>query len=217
MVVSPTKRRILERATELASTDGLEALTIGRLADDLGMSKAGLYGHFGSKERLQLETIEFGVAIFREHVTIPASEHPPGLARLTALCHNYLDYVERGVFPGGDFFVTVAHEYDSKRGPVRDEIAEAIDGWIDLLAVHIAKSVSLGELIECDAAQVAFEIEALLVAGCHLYRLQNDPEALARARTGISERLARLRRPPTPSSRTKRPSVLASTGDAGSG
>jgi AcrR family transcriptional regulator len=198
MTMGASKRRILEHAAAVASTDGLERVTIGRLAEDLGMSKAGLYGHFGSKERLQLETVAIGREIFRRHVIAPAEQAPAGLPRLWALCTTYLAYVAAGVFPGGDFFVTVANEYDTRTGPVHDEIAAAITIWMRRLEGVIADAVELGHLSPCDPAQLAFEIEALLVAGNHVYHLDNDPRALELARAGIARRLEDLRTPGTP-------------------
>jgi AcrR family transcriptional regulator len=193
-----TKRRILEHATAVASTEGLERVTVGRLAEDLGMSKAGVYGHFGSKERLQLETVAHGREIFRQHVTVPAQQAPPGLPRLWALCTTYLAYVAAGVFPGGDFFVTVANEYDTRPGRIHDEIAADIARWMRLLEDHIVDAVELGHLAACDPVQLAFELEALLVAGNHVYHLNNDPRALELARAGIARRLEDLRTPGAP-------------------
>jgi AcrR family transcriptional regulator len=198
MMIGATKRRILERAAAVASTEGLEQVTIGRLADDLGMSKAGLYGHFGSKERLQLETIALGREVFGREVVAPAMEAPPGLPRLWALCTTYLDYVAAGVFPGGDFFVTVANEYDTRPGRIRDEVAAVITIWMRRLEDLVGEAVELGHLSACDPVQLAFELEALLVAGNHVYRLNDDPGALERARAGIVRRLGDLRTPEAP-------------------
>jgi AcrR family transcriptional regulator len=198
MAIGATKQRILEHAAAVASIEGLERVTIGRLAEDLGMSKAGLYGHFGSKERLQLETVALGREIFQLHVTTPAQQAPPGLPRLWALCTTYLAYVAAGVFPGGDFFVTVANEYDTRPGRVRDEIAGAIATWMQLLEGLITNAIELGHLGSCDPTQLAFEIEALLVAGNHVYHLNNDPQALELARAGIARRLEDLRTPGAP-------------------
>jgi AcrR family transcriptional regulator len=199
MAVAPSKRRILERAAQLASSHGLEQLTIGRLAEDVGMSKAGLYGHFGSKERLQLETLQLGSEIFQRHVILPAEAAPAGLRRLWALCRCYLDYVERGVFAGGDFWVTVAHEFESRGGPIHDEVESAIGAWMRRLEDLLSTALELGELSPCDPAQVAFEIEALLVAGSHVFRLHGDTVALSHARAGIARRLEELRTPGAPS------------------
>ena len=198
MTMGATKRRILEHAAAVPSTEGLERVTIGRLAEDLRMSKAGLYGHFGSKERLQLDTITLGREIFREHVIAPAQQAPPGLPRLWALCTAYLGYVAANVFPGGDFFVTVANEYDTRSGRIHDEIAAVITIWMQHLQRLIVEAVELGHLGACDPAQLAFELEALLVAGNHMYHLDNDPRALELARAGIARRLEDLRTPGAP-------------------
>jgi AcrR family transcriptional regulator len=188
-----TKRRILEHAAAVASTEGLERATVGRLADDLGMSKAGLYGHFGSKEQLQLDTIAFGREVFQERVVAPANRAPAGLPRLWALCTTYLSYVDAAVFPGGDLFVTVANEFDTRTGVIHDEIAEVIGGWMRTLENLVEEAVAVGHLGDCDAEQVAFEIEALLVAGNHMRHLDDDRRALGRARAGIARRLDELR------------------------
>lgn len=198
MAIGETKRRILEHAAAVASTEGLERVTIGRLAEDLGMSKAGLYGHFGSKQRLQLDTVALGREVFHHHVIAPAQQAPPGLPRLWALCTTYLAYVAAGVFPGGDFFVAVANEYDTRTGPVHDEVAGAIAVWMRRLESLIADAVELGHLNPCDPVQLAFEIEALLVAGNHVYHLNSDPQALELARAGIARRLEDLRTPGAP-------------------
>jgi AcrR family transcriptional regulator len=197
-VATGTKRRILQHAAAVASTEGLERVTVGRLADDLGMSKAGLYGHFGSKERLQLDTIAFGVEVFQDRVVAPANRAPAGLPRLWALCTAYLAYVDAAVFPGGDLFVTVANEFDTRTGVVHDEIADVIAGWMDTLQKLVEEAVALGHLVACDPEQVAFEIEALLVAANHVRHLADDRQALTRARVGIARRLEALRTRATP-------------------
>lgn len=193
METGATKRRILDRAFQLASSDGLGALTIGRLASELGMSKAGIYGHFGSKEALQLETIGLARELFQRDVTGPSQAEPDGLPRLRALCATYLAYIMEGDQPAGEFWVTVANEYDSRSGPVRDAVEAAMSGWMRALEDLVAAGVQLGQLAPCDPAQVAFEIEALLVAGGHQYRLYHDPKAPARAKTAIFHRLEELR------------------------
>ena len=171
--------------------------TVGRLADDLGMSKAGLYGHFGSKEQLQLDTIALGREVFQERVVAPANRAPAGLPRLWALCTTYLSYVDAAVFPGGDLFVTVANEFDTRTGVIHDEIAEVIGGWMRTLENLVEEAVAVGHLRACDAEQVAFEIEALLVAGNHMRHLDDDRSA-GQARAGIARRLDELRTPTAP-------------------
>jgi AcrR family transcriptional regulator len=120
-----TREAILDRAVDLASTQGLEGLTIGRLATDLEMSKSGLFGHFGSKEELQLATIEAASGRFVTEVIQPTLAEPEGAPRLRALARSYLDYLERGVFAGGCFFAAASIEFDDRPGPVGDRIRRA--------------------------------------------------------------------------------------------
>jgi AcrR family transcriptional regulator len=196
--LSTTKDRILERAAAVASTEGLDGLSIGRLADDIGMSKAGVYGHFGSKERLQIETIDHVRKLFYNAVVIPAEEQSPGLPRLRALCSAYLTYVVDSSFPERDFFATVANEFDTKPGAVRDAIAAVITVWMQRIRSCIQDAVYLGQLGDCDVEQLAFELEALMMAGHHVYRLNDDPAALDQARAGILARLESLETPNAP-------------------
>src|ERR1043166_4628074 len=118
-----TRRAILETAVHIASAEGLEGLTIGRLATELSMSKSGLFAHFGSKEELQLATVEAARDIFVREVIRPAFEAPKGVARLWGLCDVWLEYVRREVFRGGCFFAAAAAEFDGRPGAVRDRIA----------------------------------------------------------------------------------------------
>ena len=115
-----SREAILREAARLATVEGIEGLSLGRLADAVGMSKSGLFAHFRSKEELQLATIETADAIFQAEVVNPALAAAPGIARLRALCEAFLDHLERGVFPGGCFFASVAAEIDTHPGPVRD-------------------------------------------------------------------------------------------------
>jgi AcrR family transcriptional regulator len=196
--IGATKQRILDRAFQLASSDGLDALTIGRLAGELGMSKAGIYGHFGSKQALQLETISLARELFRRDVIGPSEAAPDGLPRLWALCARYLSSITEAGLPGGEFWVTVANEYDTRGGPVRDAVEAAMTAWMQRLEDLISAGIQLQHLAPCDPAQLAFETEALLVAGGHQYRLYRDPKAPERARTAILGRLEELRTPASP-------------------
>lgn len=198
METGAAKQRILDRAYRLAGLYGLEALTIGRLAEDLGMSKAGVHGHFGSKQALQLETIRRARALFWRDVIEPAEAVPDGLPRLWVMCTTLTGYSAETGLHGGDFWVTVAKEYDSRSGPVRDSVEATMSGWMQRLEDLISLSVQVGELTPCDPAQLAFEIQALLDAGGHQYRLHHDPKAPARARTAILRRLEQLRGPSFP-------------------
>jgi AcrR family transcriptional regulator len=188
-----TKARILDRAYQLAGWYGLEALTIGRLADDMAMSKAGLYGHFGSKQALQLETVRYARAAFIRDVIEPAEAAPDGVPRLWAMCTTLVSYSTETGLHGGDFWITVFHEYASRTGPVRDAVEAVMNWWLRRLEDLVSAGIGLGQLSPCDPAQLAFEIQALLAAGGHQYRLCRDPKAPARARTAVLRCLETLR------------------------
>ena len=198
METGATKRRILDRAYQLGGQYGLEALTIGRLASELGMSKAGVHGHFGSKQALQLATIRYAQALFMQDIITPAETAPDGLPRLWAMCTTLTTYSTETGLHGGDFWTKVANEYDARTGPVRDAIEAAMSWWMHRLEDHIAAGIEPGQLTPCDPAQLAFEIQALFNAGGHDYRLYHDPKAPARTRTAIRQRLEHHRGPRFP-------------------
>lgn len=184
-----TKARILDRAYQLAGAYGLEALTIGQLASELGMSKAGIYGHFGSKQALQLETLRHGRAIFVRDIIEPAQAEPDGVPRLWAMCTSLLSYSAQTGLHGGDFWITVFHEYASRSGPVRDAAEATMNWWMQHLEKTISAGLELGQLKTGDSVQLAFETQALLAAAGHQFRLCRDQEAPARARAAIQHRL----------------------------
>src|SRR5689334_6392859 len=187
-----TRKAILETAVHIASAEGLEGLTIGRLATDLSMSKSGLFAHFGSKEELQVATVEAARAIFIHEVIKPAFDAPEGLPRLWNLCDIWLSYVQKGVFRGGCFFAAVAAEFDSRPGPVRDRIAEIMKEWLNALRNAIVEAQNVDHLgKEIDATQLAFEFNSLELGANWSYQLYGDPQAFARAREAIRERLSR--------------------------
>lgn len=188
-----TRRRILEAAMDLASTEGLEALTIGRLATDLGMSKAGLFGHFGSKEALQLATLEAARAVFIEKVAAPAFAAPEGLPRLLALSAAWLAYAREGTFRGGCLFAGAAAEFDGREGPVRDRVAAILREWLEGLESAIRDAQRLGHLdTTIEPAQLAFELNALELGGNWAFQLFRDPGAMERAARAIQARLEAL-------------------------
>jgi AcrR family transcriptional regulator len=193
-----TKGRILARAYQLAGLYGLESLTIGRLAADLAMSKAGIYGHFGSKQGLQLETIRHAQAQFLHDVVTPAESATDGVPRLLAMCAALLSYRGETGLHGGDFWVTVFHEYAARSGPVRATVEATMRWWMRRIEELVTTGIALGQLTQDDAAQVAFEIQALLGAASHQYRLLHDPEAITRGETAILHRLETLRGPRFP-------------------
>ena len=183
---SLTRQAILERSAALSSVEGLEGLSIGRLAEQVGMSKSGLFAHFKSKEDLQFATIEAAAAIYVAEVIKPALAMPAGLGRLQKLCESFISYVERGVFPGGCFFAAAMAEYDSRPGPIRDRIARAQHEWMNTLERTVREAQRLGELsADVDPTQLAFELESVLVTANWYFHLFGDRRQLGRARTGI--------------------------------
>ncbi len=177
------REAILERAVDLASTEGLEGLTIGRLAGELEMSKSGLFGHFGSKEELQLATVEAAARRFVREVVEPARAEPEGSRRLRALCDRYLRYLEQRVFPGGCFWASAAIEFDGRPGRVRDRIRDGVRAWVGGLEREAALAGA------DDPAQLAFEIHALGQAANSSYQLFEDRAAFGRARLAIDAAL----------------------------
>src|SRR6266852_2525939 len=156
-----TRREILRLAADIASAEGLEGLSIGRLAAELQMSKTGIFAHFGSKEQLQLATVETAKQIFLEQVVQPALRSPRGIPRLKAMLENWLGYVERIVFRGGCFFAAASAEFDSRPGAVRDQIAELTKAWMVGLKDEIVFARSQNEILSSvNPAQLAFELHA---------------------------------------------------------
>jgi AcrR family transcriptional regulator len=187
-----TRTAILQTAADLASVDGLDGLSIGRLATELAMSKSGLFAHFGSKEELQLATIEEARQRYAQEVIEPACAAGSGIARLHALCEAFLSYLERAVFPGGCFFASAMAEFDSKEpGPVRDRIAQCQEQWMSTLERAAEEGQQRGELrTGSDPQQLAFELEAALLSANWYYHLFNDATYFDRARRTVQARLA---------------------------
>ena len=185
-----TRKSILEHAVNLASLEGLEGLTIGRLADELQMSKSGLFAHFGSKEELQLATVQAARERFMNEVFVPALAEPRGLPRLEAMCRCWIDYVRREVFPGGCFFAAASFEFDGRPGAVRDAIKSAMDEWRIALEKAVEMAKSEGHLdASTDSAQLAFELNAFFFGANFAIQLRSDRDALARAEKAIEARL----------------------------
>ncbi|WP_018544447.1 TetR/AcrR family transcriptional regulator [Streptomyces sp. LaPpAH-108] len=182
-----TRQRIVQRGIALASVDGLEGLTIGRLAADLSMSKAGVLGHFGTKEALQLATLEGAAAEFSRLVWEPAAAEPPGLPRLRAICDAWVTYLEtaRDIFPGGCFFTTASIEYDARTGPVRDTVIRLSLLWRRRLTTEIRTALTSGDLPpDTDPDQLVFELMGLYLA------LNQEIQLFANAAAGSRARIA---------------------------
>jgi AcrR family transcriptional regulator len=189
-----TRQSILERAVDLASLEGLEGLTIGRLADELGMSKSGLFAHFGSKEDLQLAVVDMASQRFIREIYTPALTEPRGYPRLMAICRSWLSYVRRGVFPGGCFFAAASFEFDGRPGAVRDLVRRLMDDWIGALERAIRMAQDEGHIDpNVNPSQLSFEINALFFGANFSYHLRDDQLAIERAQQAIEQRLESIR------------------------
>lgn len=185
-----TRGAILARGVDLASVEGLEGLTIGRLATELGMSKSGVLGHFGSKEELQLAVVDAAAEVFTQEVAGRAAGTPFGLPKLLAMCGAWVSYLERGVFAGGCFFTAAAAEFDDRPGRVREAIAALARFWENDLRRQVRTAAADGDLPEdTDADQVVFEIKGIVLALNMELRLYRNPGAGDRARRAMSRLL----------------------------
>jgi AcrR family transcriptional regulator len=179
-----TRASILERAVDLASAEGLEGLTIGRLAAELQMSKSGLFAHFGSKQELQLATVAAAAERFTGRVIEPALELPDGAPRLRAMAERYLDQLQD--YSGGCFWAATSAEYDDRPGPVRDAIAASLDAWLR----ELERQARIAGVE--DPQRFAFELFSLVMGANSRYRLSGDPEVFAYAREAIDRLLGEL-------------------------
>ena len=185
------REAILQSAMRVASVDGLEGLSIGRLADELKMSKSGVLAHFGSKEDLQLAAIQAASQIFAAEVVLPAFAGPLGFRRVERLCLGWIDYARRRVFPGGCFFCQVSAEFDARPGRVHDAVAAAYRAWIRELERSIEQARELGEFAAgVEPTQLAFELDALVRGANNRGMLEADDSAYELARAAINGRLA---------------------------
>ncbi len=185
-----TRTSILDRAAELASQLGLSGLTIGSLADELELSKSGLFAHFGSKETLQIQVLEHAAAEFAEQVVLPALREPRGAPRLRAIFERWLDWA-RGGPPGGCLFVAAAVELDDRPGPVRDRLVAFQRQWLDVIRRTVQLGIEAGRFrSEADPAQFAQDLYGVMLAYHHAARLLRDPAAAKRARRAFEALLA---------------------------
>jgi AcrR family transcriptional regulator len=185
-----TREAILRAAASLATVDGLEGLSIGNLAAATGMSKSGLYAHFGSKQELQLATVDAAERIFQAEVVQPALAARPGLGQLMAACEAFLGYVHRRVFPGGCFFAATAMEMGTRPGPVKDRIAAIQSEFTALLRDLAATAVERDELPPSENPErLAFELHAILLGADTKFVLYDDPAILDLARQVLRQRL----------------------------
>ena len=185
-----TRRAILRAAASLATVDGLEGLSIGNLAAAIGMSKSGLYAHFGTKQELQLATVAEAERILTEEVIQPALAARPGLAQLAAICEAYFSYLRRRVFPGGCFFAATALEMGARPGPIKDRVAAINSGFTALLSSFAATAIDQHELPAREAPdRLAFELHAILLGADTKFVLHDDPAILDLAHRVVRQRL----------------------------
>lgn len=186
-----TRGVVLERATQLASVEGLSGLSIAGVAEAAAISKSGVATLFGSKERLELAVVAEAERIFVATVVEPARELPRGIGRIALLVDLWLRYSEDRVFVGGCFFAAVSAEFDSRPGHVRDAIADARHRWTGYVQASVQHAIDAGELrADTDAAQLAFELEALMdFANARSLLDPADGEPYRRARRAAADRL----------------------------
>ena len=178
-----TREAIVDRAFELARRVGLEGLTIGRLAEDLELSKSGLFAHFRSKEALQLQVLDGAAVRFVATVLQPALEVPRGEPRVRALFERWLTWEQR---PGGRVFVQAAVDLDDREGPARDRLVQLQRDWLDAIATTVRGAIREGHFkSSLDAVQFAHELNGIILAYHHAARLLRDPSAQTRARTSF--------------------------------
>jgi AcrR family transcriptional regulator len=189
-----TRNTILGHAAGLASQVGLTGLSIGILADNLELSKSGLFAHFRSKEALQIQVLEHAAQDFAEKVVLPALREPRGEPRMRALFDRWLAWDRDRALPGGCVFVAAASELDDRPGPVRDRLVELQRQWIDVLTTSYAKGIEAGQFIpESDTGQFAQDLYGVMLAFHHQSRLMGDPRAEARARGAFETLLTHAR------------------------
>jgi AcrR family transcriptional regulator len=185
-----TRGAILRAAASLATVDGLEGLSIGNLAAAIGMSKSGLYAHFGSKQELQLATVEEAGRIFAEEVVQSALAAPPGVAQLAAVCEAFFGHLQRRTFPGGCFFASAALEMGTRPGPVRERVAAFQSQFVALIRGFAATALEQNELpARDDPDQLAFELNGIILAADTNFVLHDDPAVLDLARQIVRRRL----------------------------
>lgn len=183
-----TRRAILDQAMSLASRTGLDALSIGGLSDEVGMSKSGLFAHFGSKEKLQLAVIQAAARRFEDQVVRPALRGPRGEPRIRALVDNWLAWARPGKLPGGCLFVQLIAEFDDQPGPVRDLLVSLQKDWMSLLSESAVRAQSQGHFAaSVDPCLFAFTLYALMLGYHHSDRLLGDPRAVSYLNTSVNQ------------------------------
>ena len=188
--VAETRAAVTAAAVDRASIEGLEGLSIGGLADGVSMRKSSVFSLFGSKQELQLATLEAAIDQFTDEVWGPVADQQPGLVRLLALCDSWLSYHEREALPGGCFLTTATVEFDAKPGPLRDAVAGTMKRWLGVLEREAAIAIAAGELpADTEPGDVAFQLNSLAAAASYGFQLWRDPQVFARARRSMRRAL----------------------------
>ena len=189
-----TRQAILDGAFALASTVGLEGVTIGRLSEELQLSKSGLFAHFKSKEALQVQTLEHASLLFVDHVLRPALTAPRGEPRVRAMFVRWMDWAHRTQHPGGCLFVSAATEYDDRPGPVRDYLVKTQRDWLDAIAHAFRIGIAEGHFRpDAEPEQFAHDLYSVMLGWHHASRLMGDPRAEDRARRAFEALLSHAR------------------------
>ena len=200
-----SRHAILDAAARLATTHGLEGLSIGELAQHIGMSKSGLYAHFKSKEELELATIDAAAEIFVNDVIRRVPDSVRGVARVIALSEAFFQHLERRVFPGGCFFATVAAQLAPRPGRARDRVSKLQEEWIGQFIAALRQACDDGEIhSNADLDQLAFEITAMLFRANFAWIMTENEHVLDQARVGIRGVLSRFAREIRPSGRIQK-------------
>ena len=185
-----SRNAILREAGQLATVEGITGLSISRLAEAVGMSKSGLFAHFGSKQELQIATIEAAREVFTDQVIDPALAARTGLERVRQLVENFLRYVEGGLYPGGCFFASVAAEMAMRPGPVRDGAVQVLDEYARQLETAVRQAQAEGAIDPAeDAEQLAFELDAYLSLANAQFALSQESAPIDRARSAVEDRI----------------------------
>jgi AcrR family transcriptional regulator len=186
-----TREAIIGQAVQTASVEGLEGVTIGGLAGDLGMSKAGVIGHFGNKADLQRAALVQAQAIFTDQVWGPAADRAPGLERLRAICDAWVAHLVDCPFEGGCFMTTASTEWDARHGELREDVRAGMERWRKALRREARTAVEAGELsADTDPDQIAFELLAIAMGLNQAIQLLDDRRAADLARRAMRRVLA---------------------------
>jgi AcrR family transcriptional regulator len=207
-----TRSAIVEAALDIAGRDSLESLTIGKIAERMGMSKSGVFAHFGSREELQLAVLKEYEKRFVEDVLRPSLKEPRGLPRLEAMFYRWVERL-RVEITNGCVFVSGAVEYDDRPGPVRDELVRMIRSWQRELVRAIKQAIEEAHLrADTDPHQLVFAMHGLVLALHHDARLLRSRDSVTRGRTGFAELIEAHRvQPPEPSTRRNRSRAAVET------